>query len=66
MLLNSTPDTAENTLLTELSYLNFLKRPGLLFDLNRVTKRNLLMQEAHDTGVAVVDGFEVAGRSDQM
>lgn len=66
VLLNSTPGTNDNPLIIELSYLNFLKRPGLLFDLNRVTERNLLMQEANDAGVAVVDGFEVAGRADLM
>src|SRR4051812_26849228 len=38
VLVNCTPSVEENQLLVELSYLNFLKRPGFLFDLMRSKK----------------------------
>lgn len=66
VLVNSTPSSDDNALLVELSYLNFLKRPGIVVDLNRVLNRSLLVQEALDAGVTVVDGFEVAARSDAL
>jgi shikimate 5-dehydrogenase len=63
--INCTPSVEENALLRELSYLNFLKRPGLLLDLS-MGKPNILMQEAEDVGVKVVTGFELAARSDVL
>ncbi len=64
VLVNCTPATADNTLITELSYLNFLRRPGFLFDLNRSAKNSQLVQEALDTQVKVTTGVEIAARCD--
>lgn len=65
-LVNCTPSIEENALLIELSYLNFLKRPGFLFDSNRFPKTSILVQEAYDSGVQVVDGIEIASRADVL
>ncbi|NJL26253.1 MAG: hypothetical protein HC902_14615 [Calothrix sp. SM1_5_4] len=63
-MVNCTPSVEENALLVELSYLNFLKRPGYLFDLSRSAKPSVLVQEAQDAGVTVVGGVEIAARAD--
>lgn len=63
-LVNCTPSIEENELLRELSYLNFLKRPGFLFDSNRYPKSSILVQEAYDSEVNVIDGIEIASRAD--
>jgi len=65
-LVNCTPTIEENALLIELSYLNFLKRPGFLFDTSRFPKSSVLVQEAMDTGVKVIDGVEIAARADVL
>jgi hypothetical protein len=54
----------QSDLLTELSYLNFLRRSGFLFDIGLSSKPGLLAQEAHDAGVRVVSGVEFAVRAD--
>jgi shikimate 5-dehydrogenase len=65
-LVNCTPSIEENPLLIELSYLNFLKRPGFLFDSSRYPKSSMLVQEALDSGVRVIDGVEIAARADVL
>lgn len=65
-LVNCTPSIEENALLIELSYLNFLKRPGFLFDSSRFPKSSVLVQEALDSGVNVIDGIEIAARADVL
>lgn len=64
VLVNCTPSVEENPLLVELSYLNFLRRPGFLFDISRSKKTSVLVQEALDAGVHVIDGNVIAERSD--
>lgn len=64
VLVNCTPSVEENALLTELSYLNFLKRPGFLFDLGR--RQSILLQEAADAGVRLVNGIDIAARTDVL
>lgn len=66
VIVNCTPSVEENPLLVELSYMNFLKRPGFLFDVSRSKKPSLLVQEARDVGVRVISGVELAARSDQL
>lgn len=66
VLVNCTPSTDENVLLRELSYLNFLKRPGFLFDLSRSAKPSVLVQEANEAAVRVVTGIELAARTDVL
>lgn len=64
VLVNCTSDATENSLLIELSYMNFLKRPGFLFDVNRNIKPSILVQEAHDADVKVIEGFQIAAQAD--
>jgi hypothetical protein len=66
VLCNCTPSVEDNALLVELSYLNFLKRPGLLFDLGLGSKPSLLSQEASAAGVSVISGVELAARTDVL
>lgn len=66
VLVNCTPSVEQNPLLVELSYMNFLKRPGFLFDVSRSKTPSLLVQEAKDAGVRVISGVELAARSDQL
>lgn len=65
-LVNCTPDTGNNPLIVELSYLNFLKRTGYLFDLARSRAPNVLVAEAMDAGVNVINGIEIGARSDVL
>lgn len=65
VLVNCTgPDQSD--LLTELSYLNFLRRPGFLFDTGLSDKLNLLTQEASDAGVMIIPGVDIAVRTDVL
>jgi shikimate 5-dehydrogenase len=66
VLVNCTPSVEENALLVELSYMNFLKRPGFLFDVSRKRNPSILVQEAKDAGVKVINGTELAARTDQL
>jgi shikimate 5-dehydrogenase len=64
VLVNCTPVVEDNILLSELSYLNFLKRPGFLFDLAISEKESPLTHEAKDAGVQVINGLEMAAMTD--
>ena len=66
ILVNCTPSVEENALLVELSYMNFLKRPGFLFDLSLSSKPSILVQEALDAGVSVLSGVQIAARADLL
>ena len=66
VICNCTPSLEENPLLEELSYLNFLKRPGFLFDLSRSLRPSILMQESRDAGVQAISGLELAARTDVL
>lgn len=65
VLVNCTP-AENNNLLIELSYLNFLLRPGFLFDLNLTPKPNLLVNEATEAGVTILSGLDIASHSDAL
>ncbi|MGE4130705.1 MAG: hypothetical protein AB7F86_03660 [Bdellovibrionales bacterium] len=65
-LVNCTPSIDENPLLRELSYLNFLKRPGFLFDSSRHQKASILMEEAVESEVTVINGIEIGARTDVL
>lgn len=66
VIVNCTPSVEENALLIELSYLNFLKRPGFLFDLSRGGKPSLLVAEAQDAKVRTISGIEIAAHTDVL
>ena len=66
VIVNCTPSVEENALLVELSYMNFLKRPGFLFDVSRSRKPSILVQEAYDAGVSVISGSQIAARADVL
>ncbi|MBX3022106.1 MAG: hypothetical protein KF799_10570 [Bdellovibrionales bacterium] len=66
VLVNCTPSVEENPLLIELSYLNFLKRPGFLVDISRSKKPSILVTEADDAGVNLITGVEIGARADVL
>ncbi len=66
VLVNCTPSVEENALLVELSYMNFLRRPGFLFDISRSSKPSVLVQEANDAGVTVIAGSRIAAHADVL
>lgn len=66
VIVNCSPTQEDSPLVMELSYLNFLKRPGFLFDTSRHPKFSTLVQEALESGVEVVDGVEIAARADAL
>lgn len=66
VLVNCTPSVEENQLLVELSYLNFLKRPGILFDLMRSKKPSALVEEAVEAGVELITGSNIGARTDVL
>jgi shikimate 5-dehydrogenase len=66
VVVNCTPSVEENALLTELSYMNFLKRPGFLLDVSRSSKPSVLVQEANDAGVNVISGARIAANADLL
>ncbi len=59
------PDEAPE-LSKEISYLNFLKRPGALINTGLYTKPTTLLKEAADTDVSIVDGWHIAARVDSL
>lgn len=64
VIINCSPTAEDDPLIVELSYLNFLKRPGFLFDTSRHPKLSTLVHEAAESGVEVIDGIEIAARAD--
>jgi hypothetical protein len=66
VLVNCTPAVEENSLMVELSYLNFLKRPGYLFDMGRSKVPSVLVAEARDAGVHLINGVDIGARSDVL
>ena len=60
----SSKDT--QTFLTDLCYLNFLKRPGILIDISMAQESNQLVAEAIESGVHVYSGVELASRVDVL
>lgn len=64
-LVNTTPLTQDNPLLEELSYLNFLRRPGFIFDMNLGKQApSILMEAAKDSEIQIIPGSEIAARTD--
>lgn len=66
VLVNTTPNTPENDILTELFYLNFLKRPGVVLDFELSPSPTPLIAEAQEVGAHVVSGCELVSWSDQV
>ena len=56
----------EKNLMTELSYLNFLRRPGLLLDLGEGGNATNLTRDAGDAGVEIVGAAEIQARTDTL
>ncbi len=61
IVVNASPLGENNELLNELSYLNFLKRDGVVWDLALSSHATPLLQEAEDVGLMTVDGRTTAG-----
>ncbi len=64
ILVNTTPIVADNELLPELSYLNFLRREGWVWDLALNREETALLKEAGDLNLNRVSGYQLAAFSD--
>ncbi len=53
-------------LVTEISYLNFLKRPGAIIDTTLYSKPTVLLKEATDSSIPTLDGWHLAARIDAL
>lgn len=63
---NTLTEAAAPELVTEISYLNFLKRPGALIDTSLNVQPTLLLHEAKDSGIPILDGWYLASRIDAL
>jgi hypothetical protein len=64
IVLNTLTELEAPELVTEISYLNFLKRPGALIDVSMSPKQTLLLKEAADSAIPTLDGWHLAARID--
>lgn len=66
VFINTVTASEAPELTQEISYLNFLKRPGALIDTSPYTKPTLLLKEAADSAIRTVDGWHLAARIDAL
>ena len=66
VLVNCKPGPDDDPLLTELSYLNFLRRPGFIFDLSGNRPDSLLLREGKDANARVLSSLDVAKYQDAL
>lgn len=66
VFVNTLSEDEAPDLVQEISYLNFLKRPGAIIDANMFTKQTLLLKEAMDSAIPMVDGWDLAARIDSL
>jgi shikimate dehydrogenase len=64
ILVNATPLTAENELLRELQFLNFIKEHAAVVDLELIPPKTPLLTEAEQIGAKVINGVEIASYVD--
>jgi hypothetical protein len=66
VFLNTATQEEFPTLTQELSYLNFLKRPGVIVDTTLVKTGSVFLKEAEDSGIPSIDGWRMAARADSL
>lgn len=66
VVVNATPCVEDNELLKELCYLNFLKREGLVIELNLAPVKTPLVIEAEQVGAYALYGYEIASWADAI
>ncbi len=66
VIVNTTPSTADNELLQELSYFNFFIPKGVAVDLYLRPAITDFLSEAKDIGATIVPGYEVAAATDAV
>lgn len=66
LLVNTTPLVPSNDLLNELTYLNFLKRNGMIWDLVISPVGTPLIKEGEQINVQCVSGAEIAALTDHI
>lgn len=66
MIINTTPSVAENTLIEELCYFNYLQEGGVVVDLTLSREETKLLQEAKSVHAVTIDGCEMASLVDQV
>ena len=64
VLVNCTPIIPDNLVLKDLYYLNFLRLPATIIDLNLVPPEPPLIEEGRRIGASVLCGYEIAAKSD--
>lgn len=64
MVINTTPYIAENDMLQELTYFNFLQKQGIVWDLTVFPLETPLTSEAQNIGIPVIHGYELAAAAD--
>ena len=65
-LVNCADPVEETQLLNELSYLNFLRRPGFIFDLQTRKPSRSPLTNAADSGITTISGADIAARTDVL
>lgn len=64
VVVNTTPYTASNEIVKELAYFNFLKSPGVIWELSVDPIETELVTEAEQIGAKVIRGHEIALHTD--
>lgn len=65
-LINTTPFVAENEIISELYYFNFLRTGGMVWDLVTAPLETPLIKEARDIGITTVCGDELLALCDKI
>jgi hypothetical protein len=66
LFFNTLTEAQAPDLVTEISYLNFMKRPGALMDSTVNDKQSLLLKEARESAIPTLDGWHLAARIDAL
>ncbi|MEO0336279.1 MAG: hypothetical protein AAF202_07785, partial [Pseudomonadota bacterium] len=65
VVVNSTPYRATNEIVNELAYFNFLKAPGMIWELSMSPIETELVVESGPIGAAAIRGHEFASQTDK-
>jgi shikimate 5-dehydrogenase len=66
VVVNGTPVHAENEMLKELLYFNFIRPDGIVWDFSLNPLSHPFVEEAQALGVEVVRGYQIAARADAL
>lgn len=66
IFVNNLTEEEAPELVKEISYMNFLKRPGAIIDTSLYSKQTVLLKEAVESEIPTVDGWSIAARVDAL